>query len=163
MTLKTIGLTAFITLSFAAAAFGFGADAPLPNPEDEARARALFGDIRCLVCQNQSIEDSGADLAVDLRAIVREQISAGASDSEVLQFMVDRYGDWVLLEPKVNSMTVALWALPGVIGGIALLAAFLVWRHRNLDDVSHQVDSVPISIEDSQRLSQLLGTQKDKE
>ena len=99
-------ITLFVSISLSAN------DEPLANPAKEAVARELMKEIRCLVCQNQSIEDSNADLAKDLRRIVREQINNGKSPEETKSFLVARYGDWVLLKPPVNSGTIFLWGSP---------------------------------------------------
>ena len=96
----------------------------LPDPAQEERARGIGRELRCLVCQNQSIEDSDADLARDLRRIVREQVSTGRSDAEVVEFVHERYGDFVLLRPRFTAATALLWATPAV----ALLAGALLVR-----------------------------------
>ncbi len=96
----------------------------LPDPAQEERAREIGRELRCLVCQNQSIEDSDADLARDLRRIVREQVSSGRSDAEVKGFVHERYGDFVLLRPRFTAATALLWATPAV----ALLAGALLVR-----------------------------------
>jgi cytochrome c-type biogenesis protein CcmH len=101
-------------------------DEMLPDPALEARARALGHELRCLVCQNQSIDDSDADLARDLRRLVRERIVAGDSDAEVKRFLVARYGDFVLLEPPFRPATWLLWLGPAA----ALLLAALVMLRR---------------------------------
>jgi len=119
-----IARLAFLLL-LAGPALGFTADQRLPDPAQEARAVELSRELRCLVCQNQSIEDSNADLARDLRRIVRERITAGDSDPQILAFMTARYGDWVLLKPPFKLRTVLLWFAPGV---LLTLAAFGVWR-----------------------------------
>ncbi|MGG5820303.1 cytochrome c-type biogenesis protein [Falsiroseomonas sp. HW251] len=95
----------------------------LPDPAQEERARALGREIRCMVCQNQSIEDSEASLARDLRLIVRERIAAGDSDAGVIEFLHARYGDFVLLKPPFAWSTAALWATPliAVLGGLGLI------------------------------------------
>lgn len=92
----------------------------LKDPAQEARARKLSAELRCLVCQNQSIDDSDAELARDLRRLVRERISAGDSDSAIRQFLVARYGEFVLLRPPFSASTALLWSLPAIalIGGI---------------------------------------------
>ena len=90
------------------AAGAVAVDKPLDDPALEARAREIHKELRCLVCQNQSIEDSNADLARDLRQLVRERLAAGDSDEEVLSFVVARYGDWVLLTPPVQGNTMLL-------------------------------------------------------
>ena len=100
----------------------------LPDPAAEARARELFSEIRCVVCQNESIDDSDADLAGDLRSIVREQVAAGRSDAEVKRFLVDRYGEFVLLRPSLSVGNALLWCAPFVIvlTGLVIFAR----RHR---------------------------------
>ncbi|CAA9216294.1 MAG: Cytochrome c heme lyase subunit CcmL [uncultured Craurococcus sp.] len=96
----------------------------LPNPALEERARVIGRELRCMVCQNQSIEDSDADLARDLRRIVREQVAQGKPDEAVLTFVHERYGDFVLLRPPFKPETALLWATPA----IALLAGALLIR-----------------------------------
>lgn len=96
----------------------------LPDPAQEARARVLFKEVRCLVCQNESIDDSEAQLAGDLRRIVREQVKAGRSDREIRAFLVQRYGEFVLLKPRFSAGNAALWLAPvGVllIGGVLMI------------------------------------------
>src|SRR5689334_10284450 len=98
-------------------------DEIMPDPAKEARARDLSRELRCMVCQNQSIDDSDAPLARDLRLLVRERITAGDSDTQVMDFLVARYGEFVLLKPRFNQHTVVLWLLPPLAlmaGGIAL-------------------------------------------
>jgi cytochrome c-type biogenesis protein CcmH len=97
----------------------------LADPALELRARALSKDLRCMVCQNQSIDDSDAALAKDLRIIVRERLVAGDTDGEVIDFVVARYGEFVLLRPRISASTIALWASPFVllIGGVAFIVA----------------------------------------
>ena len=97
----------------------------LQDPAQEARARALFTEIRCLVCQNESIDDSDAELAGDLRKVVREQITAGRSDGEVKAFLTDRYGEFVLLKPRFSPANAVLWLGPflAALAGLALLAS----------------------------------------
>ena len=102
----------------------------LPDPAQEAKAREIFRDVRCLVCQNESIDDSEADLAHDLRQIVREQVKAGKSAPEIKAFLTDRYGEFVLLTPSFSAGNVALWLGPFVVlaGGLVLL--FIRLRNR---------------------------------
>ncbi|MCU0832543.1 MAG: cytochrome c-type biogenesis protein CcmH [Rhizobiaceae bacterium] len=109
---------------FAAPALAVMPDERLADPAMEERARVISKDLRCMVCQNQSIDDSDAPLAKDLRVIVRERLMAGDSNREVIDFVVARYGEFVLLRPRMNLNTVALWASPLVLvlGGIALIA-----------------------------------------
>jgi cytochrome c-type biogenesis protein CcmH len=95
----------------------------LADPAQEAQARAIFRDVRCLVCQNESIDDSEAELAKDLRKIVREQVATGKTDSEVKTFLTDRYGEFVLLTPQFSPGNLVLWIAPFlvVLAGAALL------------------------------------------
>lgn len=99
----------------------------LADPAQEARARHLFEQVRCLVCQNESIDDSDAELAADLRRLVRGQIAAGRSDSEIKAYLTDRYGEFVLLRPAFSPANLVLWLAPLgiVLAGGALLAAAL--------------------------------------
>jgi cytochrome c-type biogenesis protein CcmH len=105
-------------------------DEILKDPAQEARARVLSKQLRCMVCQNQSIDDSDAPLARDLRILVRERLQAGDSNSQVLDFMVQRYGEFVLLRPRLHWRTALLWLAPAVllIGGALIL--FLLARRR---------------------------------
>ncbi|MGV3635327.1 MAG: cytochrome c-type biogenesis protein [Pseudorhodoplanes sp.] len=101
-------------------------DEILPDAKLEERARNLSRELRCMVCQNQSIDDSDAPLARDLRLLVRERLKAGDSDKQVLDFLTTRYGDFVLLNPPMNAKTFLLWVLPAgllVVGGIVLVLA----------------------------------------
>ena len=124
----------------------------LKDPAQEARARAIFKDVRCLVCQNESIDDSEAELAHDLRQVVREQVAAGRSDPEIKRFLTDRYGEFVLLTPRFSAGNLALWAGPVlvVVLGAGLLAARL--RNRTPDE-----DLSPDEAERVRRLSQTDG------
>lgn len=103
----------------------------LKDPALEARALEISAEIRCLVCQNQSILDSNADLAKDLRQIVRERVALGETDEEVRGFLVERYGDWVLLNPPFKISTVFLWLGPAVIFILGAFAMFVFLRGRN--------------------------------
>lgn len=125
---------------------------PLADPVQEARARALMKEFRCLVCQNQSIEDSNAELAQDLRMIVRERIALGDSPDNVRAYMVDRYGDWVLLRPPLKSSTVFLWASPFLV----VLVVLFVLRGRG----RRGAVPAPLSDEEAAKLAQLLEDRK---
>jgi cytochrome c-type biogenesis protein CcmH len=102
----------------------------LPDPAQEARAREIGKGLRCLVCQNQSIDDSNAGLARDLRRIVRERVAAGDTNEQVIAFVTDRYGDYVRLNPPLTAATVALWASPAVVLGFGLFAVAAFYRRR---------------------------------
>ncbi|MBN8532644.1 MAG: cytochrome c-type biogenesis protein CcmH [Rhizobiales bacterium] len=125
----------------------------LPDPAQEARARKLSGELRCLVCQNQSIDDSDAELARDLRRLVRERISAGESDNAIRQFLVARYGEFVLLRPPVNAKTVLLWSLPaiGLIAGAWIAASLFRKRARVAE-----APVVPLSADEQAALDAML-------
>ena len=126
-------------------------ETPLAEAALEARARCLNKHLRCLVCQNQSIDSSNAGLAADMRRIVRERVVAGDSDSEVIDFFVARYGDWVLLEPPFNARTAVLW-----VGPFAVLilgaAGVLFYRLRR----SAAPRAAALSEEERRRVEQLL-------
>ena len=104
-------------------AFAVNPDEVLPDPALETRARAISAELRCMVCQNQSIDDSNADLAKDLRLLVRKRLTDGDSDSQVLDYLVSRYGEFVLLKPRLGEKTYILWGAPIALllaGGIAM-------------------------------------------
>jgi cytochrome c-type biogenesis protein CcmH len=119
-----------LLLALAAPALAVQPDEVLKDPRLEARARGLSQHLRCMVCQNQSIDDSDAPLARDLRLLVRERLSAGDSDSQVMDFIVSRYGQFVLLKPRFEWHTAALWLLPPVILLAGAVAVFLSTRRR---------------------------------
>jgi cytochrome c-type biogenesis protein CcmH len=128
-------------------------DEILANPVLEQRARALGKELRCLVCQNQSIDDSDADLARDLRRIVRERLVAGDSDAEIVGFLTARYGDFVLLKPPVKPATWGLWFGPALVllGAGAGIALYLRRRRRSGPPLP------PLSAKEKRRLEALLG------
>ncbi|KPF65494.1 hypothetical protein IP69_17500 [Bosea sp. AAP35] len=124
----------------------------LPDPAMEQRARAISSELRCLVCQNQSIDDSDAPLAKDLRVLVRERLVAGDSDSGVRDFVVARYGDFVLLRPPFDVRTALLWGSPFLI----LLAALgFMWRRGRA--MAEPASAAPLSDEERRRVARLLG------
>ena len=129
-------------------------DEMLADPALEARAREISKELRCLVCQNQSIDDSDADLAKDLRVIVRERLVAGDSDAEVIDHVVARYGDFVLLKPPFKGATVVLWLGPALLGVAGLLAVVLFFRRRRLP---LSPTAQPLSDRERARLERLLG------
>jgi len=130
--LKTFVLKTFVLLAllWSGAAFAISDPAEmLPDPAQEARAEHVGRQLRCLVCQNESIEDSNADLARDLRRIVRTRIAAGDADAQAMDWVVSRYGDFVRLRPPVNAATALLWASP-VLAVLAGLGFALLARRR---------------------------------
>ena len=120
----------------------------LPNAGQESRAEQIGKQLRCLVCQNESIEDSGADLARDLRAVVRQRVSAGDTDAQVTAWMVARYGDFVRLRPPFNAVTALLWLSP-LLALAAGLGLVLVGRRSRL------APAVPLSEAERTRLAEL--------
>lgn len=105
----------------------------LTDPAQEARARALFREVRCLVCQNESIDDSNAELAADLRRLVREEVKAGKTDDEVRAHLTDRYGEFVLLKPAFSWGNAALWGAPVLVVLTGLGLMLLNFRNRSED------------------------------
>ncbi len=114
--------------SFATAAIAVLPDEVLNDPALESRARALSQKLRCMVCQNQSIDDSDAPLARDLRVLVRERLKAGDSDAQVREFLVARYGEFVLLEPQRDRRTMLLWSMPLLVLALGLLILLRFYR-----------------------------------
>lgn len=110
------------------------AEAPLPDAAKEARAQALMRELRCVVCENEPISQSTADIAVDMRRVVRVQIDKGASDSEVRHYFVDRYGQFVSFRPPTDGWGVTLWAFPFVLLlGVGAAIGFRMFRSRRRD------------------------------
>jgi len=111
-------------------AMAVDSDPPLPDPALQQRYETLIHELRCLVCQNETIADSAADLAADLRAQVRSQLLAGKTDDEIKEYMVDRYGDFVLFKPPWQPSTWLLWGGPFLLLGIGALALAMVVRSK---------------------------------
>jgi cytochrome c-type biogenesis protein CcmH len=144
----------FILCILAAPVWAVQPDEILEDPALEERARALSADLRCLVCRNESIDESNADLARDLRLLVRERLLAGDTDDEVMAFIVARYGEYVLLKPKVTGSNLILW-LAGptmLLIGVGLGAAFL--RRRSRSEASTEV---ALNDEEKARLEKILN------
>jgi cytochrome c-type biogenesis protein CcmH len=135
----------------AASAWAVQPDEMLADPVLEARARAISRDLRCLVCQNQSIDDSDAELARDLRLLLRERLRAGDSDAQAKQFLVDRYGDYVLLKPPFKTTTLALWLGPPALLLAGLAIAWNTARKRRAGEAA------PLTAEEKARLDKLLS------
>lgn len=128
-------------------------DEILPDPALEARARALSGQLRCMVCQNQSIDDSDAPLAHDLRVLLRERIVAGDSDGEVMDFLVARYGAFILLKPPFTTSTALLWIAPPAVLLIGGAVAFGLLRGRKAKPPT----SEPLSGDEEAALGRILS------
>ena len=129
----------------------------LKDPKLEQRARSLSQGLRCLVCQNQSIDDSNADLARDLRAVVREHLKLGYTDAQVLDYVVARYGEFVLLNPRLNSRTALLWFGPILILSFGIIGILIWFRRRNIRDINL------LTIEEEKQFSSLTTQNPEKE
>jgi cytochrome c-type biogenesis protein CcmH len=136
-------------------------DEIMNDPQLEARARALSQELRCMVCQNQSIDDSDAPLARDLRLLVRERIAHGDTDAQVIDFLVARYGPFVLLKPPFNPHTLMLWLLPPLaLAGGAIALVFYARRRAVPGAIASQNGTVPLSAEEQAELARLTNSQK---
>ena len=125
----------------------------LPDPALEARARALSQGLRCLVCRNESIDESHADLAHDLRVLLRERLSAGDTDAQAIAFIVARYGEYVLLNPTSRGSNLILWvAGPAMLGAGGLIAALYLARRRSTADTRAD----PLTEDEAQHLRDIL-------
>lgn len=130
----------------------------LADPALEARARAISADLRCLVCQNQSIDDSDAQLAKDLRLLVRERLVQGETDEQVTSYIVSRYGEFVLLSPPFNSSTYVLWYGPPIFAACGIFALFLIFRRKRAAD-----PATGLSADEQRRLEALLDRDEGDE
>ena len=124
----------------------------LANPKLEARAEAIGSTLRCLVCQNESIEESGADLAHDIRVLLRKQLAAGDTDQQAIQAIVSRYGQFVLLKPPVEPATYVLWFAPGGLLLIGFIGT-VIWLRRRPHTAT---TAAPLSNAERRRLDSLL-------
>jgi cytochrome c-type biogenesis protein CcmH len=153
--LRAVCLAAMLALSAGTTpAWAVRPDEMLSNPALEERARALSKELRCLVCQNESIDDSSADLAHDLRVLVRDRIKKGDTDQQALAYIVARYGEFVLLKPRFDLRNAALWGTPVVLllaGGLFML--FGARRRRRLV-------SPPLSSEEKKELETILSSRE---
>jgi len=147
----------------ASSAYAVQPDEVMSDPAKEARARDLSRELRCMVCQNQSIDDSDAPLARDLRILVRERIAAGDSDAQVIDFLVARYGEFVLLKPQLNSHTWLLWLLPPLVlagGGVTL---WMRARQRGRSAAGGDSSLLNLTAEEEARLERLVAAQPSPE
>ncbi|HEX5319449.1 MAG TPA: cytochrome c-type biogenesis protein [Stellaceae bacterium] len=142
---------ALILLLAASPAWAVRPDEMLPDPALEARARTVGEELRCLVCRNQSIEDSEADLAHDLRVLVRQRIAAGDSDKQVVDYIRSRYGDFVLLRPPFEWSTALLWGGPLI---LLLIGIAMAWRFYRTQPAP--APTPPLSEDERRRLAALL-------
>jgi cytochrome c-type biogenesis protein CcmH len=146
-------LTLLVALISSAPAFAVEPNEMLSDPALEARARTLSKELRCMVCQNESIDDSAAPLAHDLRVLVRERLKAGDSDTQVVDFLVARYGEFVLLKPRLSWHTLALWGLPPAVLTIGIVMLIIVVRRRSVAPVA---ETANLSAAEEARLAEIL-------
>ncbi|HEY6920928.1 MAG TPA: cytochrome c-type biogenesis protein [Methyloceanibacter sp.] len=155
MRVRLWSLVLFLAMALLAAvpAHAVEPDEVLQDPALEARAREISEGLRCLVCQNQSIDDSGAPLAKDLRLLVRERLKAGDSNQQIVDFIVARYGEFVLLKPRFDTHTLVLWLATPAAFLAALLIVALAFRRRRAE----AQNPVPLSVAEKRRLKRILG------
>ena len=156
--MRRLALIALLAALLApAAALAVQPDEILKDSALEARARDLSRGLRCMVCQNQSIDDSEAPLARDLRIIVRERLTQGDSDSQVIDYLVARYGEFVLLKPRFELHTLLLWGVPPVVLVCGAIALFVMGRRKH--PVAAAVEASPLSSDEQSRLAALAKEQ----
>lgn len=143
-----------VMMALAAPAMAVQPDEILDDPVLENRARDISAGLRCLVCRNESIDESNADLARDMRLLVRERLVEGDTDGEVLSFIVERYGEYVLLRPTTKGANIILWVAAPVMFVLALLSAGLYLRRR---DKAPEPEGAALSESDKKRLKELLN------
>jgi cytochrome c-type biogenesis protein CcmH len=157
--LIAISFVVWVATFAAPCAYAVQPDEIMADPAKEARARDLSRELRCMVCQNQSIDDSEAPLARDLRLLVRERIAAGDTDAQVIDFLVARYGEFVLLKPRLNPHTWLLWLLPPLAlagGGLALWT----YGRRRAKSANAQDDSLfKLTADEEARLQRLIAAE----
>jgi cytochrome c-type biogenesis protein CcmH len=156
--MKRFALQVLLLCSLVGAVAAQTAQPLAEDPELEKRLQALSQELRCLVCQNETLADSRAGLAEDLRREIREQMKAGKSDKEIVTFLTARYGDFVLYRPRVTPTTYLLW-----FGPFVLLAVGLVFLYRQLKQRRAQITQQPLTAQDRRRLEELLETPSEKE
>ncbi len=149
--LRRLFVVLMILASVSMPVFAVQPDEILSDPKLETRARALSAEMRCLVCQNQSIDDSDAPLARDLRVLIRERLVKGDSDEQVTDYLVSRYGEFVLLKPRLSLNTFVLWAGPFI---LLLLGGLVLWRNRRVATVAGP--EAGLSEEERKKLRQML-------
>jgi cytochrome c-type biogenesis protein CcmH len=136
-------------------AYAVQPDEIMPDPVKESRARDLSRELRCMVCQNQSIDDSDAPLAKDLRVLVRERLTAGDSDGQVMDFLVARYGEFVLLKPRLSWHTALLWLAPFTVVLLGAWGLIALWRRRRTESAPETAPA-PLTAAERVRVSELL-------
>jgi cytochrome c-type biogenesis protein CcmH len=147
-----------LLLGLSAVSFAVTPDEVLKDPDLEARARAISRNLRCLVCQNQSIDDSDAELAHDLRVLLRERLTAGDTDEQAIGFMVARYGNFVLLKPPLQGNTLLLWLGPAVLLTVAAVGVGRYLRRAAAADTT--ASAAPLAADEQERLDTILNKGK---
>jgi cytochrome c-type biogenesis protein CcmH len=160
---KLIAISFVLMMAFAAPAYAVQPDEIMADPVKEARARDLSRELRCMVCQNQSIDDSEAPLARDLRLLVRERIAAGDSDSQVIDFLVARYGEFVLLKPRFERQTLLLWLLTPLALAGGGLVLWMHGRRRAKSATLEDRSEARLSAEEEARLQRLIAAEPPPE
>ena len=150
-------LAALVLLTLSAPAYAVRPDEMLADPALEARARDIGKELRCLVCRNQSIDDSDADLAHDIRVLVRERLVAGDTNAQVIAYIRSRYGDFVLLKPPFQLDTWLLWGGPGLVLLVGLWGAGRYLRRQ-----ARMTAAPPLSADEQQRLAQILDDNAER-
>lgn len=151
--------TVLAALLLALAVPALAQEAQLPDPALEQRVRDLSREIRCVVCQSQSIAESDADIARDMRVLIREQVAAGRSDQEIRDYLVARYGDFVLFEPPFKASTYALWIGPFALLGAALIGVVFFFRRR----IAAPGAAAPLSESERRRVAEILKGEEGRE
>lgn len=169
---KSLLITGFVTLALALfqtavvpmePALAVEPEEVLEDPVLEAEAREISKQLRCLVCQNQSIDESNAGLARDLRKLVRARLVAGDTREETLEYVVSRYGDYVLLKPPVKRQTLALWWAPVIFAAIAILAFVVIFTRGRAQGMATEVkDPTALTPEEQKQLKRLLNNKEDQ-
>jgi cytochrome c-type biogenesis protein CcmH len=150
-------LSLFVALVISSHAWAVEPDEMLSNPVLEARARAISKELRCMVCQNESIDESEAPLARDLRVLVRQRIMAGDSDAQIINFLVSRYGEFILLKPPLSWNTLALWGAPPALLILGILMIVVVERRRARGRPANG-GTTQLSAAEETRLAEILHT-----
>jgi cytochrome c-type biogenesis protein CcmH len=158
-----LALTFAVALMIGCPAYAVQPDEIMADPGKEARARELSRELRCMVCQNQSIDDSEAPLARDLRLLVRERIASGDSDAQVIDFLVARYGEFVLLKPRFKAHTLLLWLLPPFALAGGGLALWTYSRRRSKFPDTEDQALLKLTPEEEARLERLIAEQTSPE
>ncbi|MCW2307875.1 cytochrome c-type biogenesis protein [Rhodobium gokarnense] len=135
-------------------------DEMLKDPKLEARAREISEGLRCLVCQNQSIDDSNAELAKDLRVLVRDRLTAGDSNEEVIDYLVNRYGEFVLLKPRFGGHTLILWLTAPAVLVLGIIAVFFAWRRQRRSAAAGPGGPVELTAAERAELEKVLKDRK---